>query len=97
MAVARGNLSSMWFHEQGSNPGPPYWERSVLATGPPEKSPYGLFLNGPGMPCDVFGSGLVSTDLSQIRPRVSSTSSFPSLSPGPSPLVQNIWVSIRGA
>lgn len=48
------------FHEQGSNPGPPYWERSVLATGPLEKSPYGLFLDGPGMPSDVFGSGLVS-------------------------------------
>ena len=31
------------FSREGSNPGPPLWERGVLATGPPEKSLHLLF------------------------------------------------------
>ena len=29
----------IWFHDQGSNPGPPHWGRGVLATGSPGTPP----------------------------------------------------------
>ena len=34
----------IWFPDQGSNPGPLHWERGVLATGPPGKSPKDFYL-----------------------------------------------------